>query len=82
MGRESVAANMQATAIRDGQGVTAGVPTWHVNIAGQQVEFYEKGALPNGPPTRVFNERETFEILGVRIRVSDLFAAAPARPSN
>ncbi len=55
--------------------VAAGAPTWHVNIAGRQVEFYEKGAVPKGPPTRVFNENETCEILGVPIRVADLFAS-------
>jgi hypothetical protein len=40
--------------------------------ADRQVEFYPKGADPKTPKT-IFTERETFDILGVRIRVADLF---------
>jgi hypothetical protein len=53
--------------------VAAGVPTWQVNIPQRQVDYYEPGSNPNGPPNRVFHEDETFEILGVPIRVGDLF---------
>jgi hypothetical protein len=57
--------------------VGAKVPTWHVNIPERQVEFYDVGADPNGAPTRVFAENEAFEILGVSIPVTMLFAPAP-----
>jgi hypothetical protein len=53
--------------------VGAGVPTWHVNIPKRQVEFYPKGALPKRPPSRIFAEGETFDVLGVPIPVADLF---------
>ncbi len=51
----------------------AGVPAWIVNIDLRQVEFYgspEDLVLEHG---QVFGERETFAILGVSIRVADLF---------
>jgi len=54
--------------------VAAGVPTWQVNIPASQVEFYEKGSAPSDPPTRIFIEGDVFDILGVPIRVTDLFA--------
>jgi hypothetical protein len=53
--------------------VAAGVPTWHVNILERRVEFSAKGSAPNDPPTRIFFEGEEFDIIGVSIRVSDLF---------
>jgi hypothetical protein len=51
--------------------VAAGVPTWHVHIPARQVEFYDRGADLDAP--RVFIEGETFDVLGVTIRVADLF---------
>ncbi len=57
--------------------VGAKIPTWHVNIPQRQVEFYEAEANPNGPPTRVFAESETFELLGVSIPATRLFEPAP-----
>jgi hypothetical protein len=54
--------------------VAAGVPTWHVNIPARQVEFYAKGSAPHDPPTRIFREGDVFDILGVPVRVADLFA--------
>ncbi len=56
--------------------VAASVPTWHVNIPKRQVEFYQVGADPNGAPTRIFTETETFEMLGVSIPVTILFEPA------
>jgi hypothetical protein len=47
----------------------AGVPTWHVNIPARQVEFY--GIDASAP--RVFTLAESFDVLGVRIRVAQLF---------
>ena len=57
--------------------VRAGVPTWHVNIPKRHVEFYEAGADPDGPSTRIFAETETFEVLGVSIAAAILFEPAP-----
>jgi hypothetical protein len=53
--------------------VAAGVSTWHVNIPQRQVEFYRKGADPSGSPSQIFDEGETFDILGVTIAAADLF---------
>ena len=53
--------------------VRAGIPTWHVNIPERQVEFYKIGANPDGAPTQVFAESETFEVLGVSIAATRLF---------
>jgi hypothetical protein len=51
--------------------VVARVPTWHVNIPDRQVEFYERDADLVAP--RIFRVQDTFDILGVPIRVRDLF---------
>jgi hypothetical protein len=51
--------------------VAAKVPTWHVNIPAQQVEFYAVGAEIASP--QVFLAGETVEILGIPIPVASLW---------
>ena len=51
--------------------VAANVPTWHVNIPARLVEFYDRGAALTSP--RIFRETELIDVLGIAIRVSDLF---------
>jgi ribosomal protein L21 len=52
--------------------VKAGVPTWHVHIRKRRVEFYDVGANTK-TPTQIFQVGDVFDVLGVRIRVADLF---------
>jgi hypothetical protein len=51
--------------------VAANIPTWHVNIPARLVEFYDRGAALASP--RIFRETETINVLGIAIRVTDLF---------
>ena len=51
--------------------VAANVPTWHVNIPARVVEFYDRSAALASP--RIFRETETIDVLGIAIRVADLF---------
>jgi hypothetical protein len=58
--------------------VAAKVPTWHVNIPDRLVEFYDRDAALESP--RIYDEAETIDVLGVVIRVADLFEAPLERP--
>lgn len=54
--------------------VSAGVPSWIVNVAARRVEFYGTSADLAAPSGVVFTERDSIVIAGVRIAVGDLFA--------
>ena len=58
--------------------VAAKVPTWYVNIPDRLVEFYDRDAALESP--RIYDEAETIDVLGVVIRVADLFEAPLERP--
>jgi hypothetical protein len=58
--------------------VAAKVPTWHVNIPDRLVEFHDRDAPLESP--RIYDETETIDVLGVVIRVADLFEAPLERP--
>jgi hypothetical protein len=53
--------------------VRAGVPSWIVNVSLRQVECYATTQDLDHPHGQVFPTSTTFEVLGVPIRVADLF---------
>jgi hypothetical protein len=53
--------------------VSAGVPSWIVNIPLRQVEFYGSPRDLEREHGHTFSERDTFEILGIAIPVAALF---------
>jgi hypothetical protein len=60
--------------------VRAGVPAWIVNIPRRRVEFYASPADLATECGHVFDERATFEVLGVSIRVAELLDTASPTP--
>jgi hypothetical protein len=59
--------------------VTSGVPTWQVNVNARQVEHYPSPESLEEPI--VFVEGDTFEVLGVRIAVTNLFLPVEENPN-